>query len=476
MPQSIAECLYAACGGTQKGICFKEVICGLVLLAKGTQEEKIRFLFNLYCNESGMHIVKHDFIRALQTELPQQTVINNNNWVSLFGQTDRVTFEQFKSWITIHRQGTVLSRWLLVEPLVNLSSELETPTFFQSLAGVTHLEEQDIRELEKVFWRLKGSAATGQLDLESVSPLLSPPVPRNALAGVFNAFDENRDGHIDFKELCCGVSAACRGPSVERSKFCFKVFDTDRDGVLSQEELKQMVEVLLFVAQESNNFAFFRNMTHETVMKELAERAEKNEAFVFTQEDFLMWSIESQLNLVAQFLELLFEVCHVVFGLRPQCRHMEYDIVKGWLSREVKRGYKIGQFWYLISSEWWQNWLQYTQNVPPSSCAHCKVSRNGSGAPGGGFDEAVVCDESFTSNSTESMGDLLTAGDSTSLGSCSSGISYGRAVSVAPGPIDNRSLIAPTIYKNVPTLTGELSFLRFQIYLSLASTNVVHFL
>ncbi|XP_055716010.1 ubiquitin carboxyl-terminal hydrolase 32-like [Phlebotomus papatasi] len=455
VPQSIAECLYAACGGTQKGICFKELICGLVLLAKGTQEEKIRFLFNLYCNESGMHIVKHDFIRALQTELPQQTVINNNNWVSLFGQTDRVTFEQFKSWITIHRQGTVLSRWLLVEPLVNLSSELETPTFFQSLAGVTHLEEQDIRELEKVFWRLKGSAATGQLDLESVSPLLSPPVPRNALAGVFNAFDENRDGHIDFKELCCGVSAACRGPSVERSKFCFKVFDTDRDGVLSQEELKQMVEVLLFVAQESNNFAFFRNMTHETVMKELTERAEKNEAFVFTQEDFLMWSIESQLNLVAQFLELLFEVCHVVFGLRPQCRHMEYDIVKGWLSREVKRGYKIGQFWYLISSEWWQNWLQYTQNVPPSSCAHCKVSRNGSGVPGAGFDEAVVCDESFTSNSTESMGDLLTAGDSTSLGSCSSGISYGRAVSVAPGPIDNRSLIAPTIYKNVPTLTGE---------------------
>uniref|UniRef100_A0A1L8DSS4 ubiquitinyl hydrolase 1 n=1 Tax=Nyssomyia neivai TaxID=330878 RepID=A0A1L8DSS4_9DIPT len=465
VPLPIAECLYIACGGTQKGICFKELICGLVLLAKGSQEEKIRFLFSLYCNESGTHVVKHDFIRAHQTELPQQTVINSNNWVSLFGQTDRVTFEQFKSWITIHRQGTVLARWLLVEPVVNLSSELETPTFFQSLAGVTHLEEQDIRELEKVFWRLKGSAATGQLDLESVSPLLSPPVPRNALAGVFNAFDENRDGHIDFKELCCGVSAACRGPCVERSKFCFKVFDTDRDGILSHDELRQMVDILLFVAQESNNFAFFRNMTCDIVMKELAERAVKkatesgstyDDAFVFTQEDFLMWSIESSLNLVAQFQELLFEVCHVVFGLRPQCRHMEYDIVKGWLSREVKRGYRIGQFWYLVSSEWWQNWLQYTQNVAPSLCSHCKVSRNGStAAAASGFDEAVVCDESFTSNSTESMGDLLTAGDSTSLGSCSSGISYGRTVSVAPGPIDNRSLIAPTIYKNVPTLTGE---------------------
>lgn len=43
-------------------------------------------------------------------------------------------------------------------------------------------------------------------------------MPWAALSGVFLAFDENCDGHIDFKELCCGVSAACRGPSVERSK------------------------------------------------------------------------------------------------------------------------------------------------------------------------------------------------------------------------------------------------------------------
>lgn len=101
---------------------------------------------------------------------------------------------------------------------MNLSTELETPTFYQSLAGVTHLEEQDIGDLEKVFWLLKGLTKSDQLDLESLGPLISPPVPLSALKGVFSAFDENADGHIDFKELCCGVSAACRGPGVERSK------------------------------------------------------------------------------------------------------------------------------------------------------------------------------------------------------------------------------------------------------------------
>lgn len=38
------------------------------------------------------------------------------------------------------------------------------------------------------------------------------------LAGLFHAFDENQDNHIDFKEMACGISACCRGPGTERQK------------------------------------------------------------------------------------------------------------------------------------------------------------------------------------------------------------------------------------------------------------------
>ena len=38
------------------------------------------------------------------------------------------------------------------------------------------------------------------------------------VAGLFEAFDENRDNHIDFKEMACGISACCRGPQAERQK------------------------------------------------------------------------------------------------------------------------------------------------------------------------------------------------------------------------------------------------------------------
>ena len=47
-----------------------------------------------------------------------------------------------------------------------------------------------------------------------------------------------------------------------------------------------------------------------------------------TAEDFMMWNVESNLKLLQPFLDLIFEVCHIVFGLWPQCRHMEFDIGK----------------------------------------------------------------------------------------------------------------------------------------------------
>lgn len=147
--------------------------------------------------------------------------------------------------------------------------------------------------------------------------------------------------------------------------------------------------------------------------------------------------------------------------------------VKGWLAREVRRGYKAGQFWYLVSADWWQNWQQYTQSTSTVPCAFCKtasgysVSRHSSTGNGASnLDEAVVCDESFTSNSTESMGDLLYAGDSSSLGSGSSGISCGRNGIMHPGQIDNSSLIEQTVYKNVRTLTGEGGRLKRNLILS----------
>merc|ERR1719189_2409927 len=76
-------------------------------------------------------------------------------------------------------------------------------------------------------------------------------MPTGLTTAFFQALDENQDGHIDFKELCCGVSAACRGPELERQKFCFKVFDADNDGMLNVAEITTMVEYLLEIKSQT---------------------------------------------------------------------------------------------------------------------------------------------------------------------------------------------------------------------------------
>lgn len=119
----------------------------------------------MYCNDSGTHILKQEFAKALQIEETYQQPVPGNTGrptiaelhtksqkvlISLFGHSDRVNFDQFKQWIIKYERATVLSRWLLLESGVNLSTELETPTFYQSLAGVTHLEEQ-VKKINTIF-------------------------------------------------------------------------------------------------------------------------------------------------------------------------------------------------------------------------------------------------------------------------------------------------------------------------------------
>lgn len=99
---------------------------------------------------------------------------------------------------------------------------------------------------------------------------------------------------------------------------------------------------------------------------------------------------------------------------------MWFLTVMGWLEREERRGYHVGQFWYLISSNWWNQWLNYT-SAPRTNMDSCNC-RHDQRIP---IEEAIACDESlisnttdytstsndFNSNSMESMGDLLSRGD-----------------------------------------------------------------
>uniref|UniRef100_A0AAX7T2D1 ubiquitinyl hydrolase 1 n=1 Tax=Astatotilapia calliptera TaxID=8154 RepID=A0AAX7T2D1_ASTCA len=219
---------------------------------------------------------------------------------------DKVNYDRFRNWLLQDKEAFTLSRWLLSGGVcVTLTDDSDTPTFYQTLAGVTHLEESDIIDLEKRYWLLKAQSRTGRFDLETFVPLVSPPI------------------HASLSEVC------------------FKVFDVDRDGVLSRDELHEMVVALLEVWKD--------NRTDLLPLGHL------------TLEDYQIWSVKSAL--ANEFLNLLFQVCHIVLGLRPATPEEEGQIIRGWLERESRHGLQQGQNWFLISMLWWQQWKDYVKYV-----------------------------------------------------------------------------------------------------------------
>uniref|UniRef100_A0A8C5RSC0 ubiquitinyl hydrolase 1 n=1 Tax=Laticauda laticaudata TaxID=8630 RepID=A0A8C5RSC0_LATLA len=174
--------------------------------------------------------------------------------------------------------------------------------------GFFAVEESDIIDLEKRYWLLKAQSRTGRFDLETFGLLVSPPIH----------------------------------PSL--SEVCFKVFDVDRDGVLSKVELEEMVVALLEVWKDN--------------------RIDNIPLGHLTLEDYQIWSVKSAL--ANEFLNLLFQVCHIVLGLRPATPGDEGQIIRGWLERESRHGLQQGHNWFLIAMQWWQQWKEYVKyDAPP---------------------------------------------------------------------------------------------------------------
>uniref|UniRef100_A0A8C5CYD7 ubiquitinyl hydrolase 1 n=1 Tax=Gadus morhua TaxID=8049 RepID=A0A8C5CYD7_GADMO len=478
VPPKVAEVIYTSFGGSPKGLHFNNLIVGLVLLTRGRDEEKAKYLFSLFASEQGGYAARDDMeavLRILDGEVPPSLR-------KCFSEGEKVNYDRFRFWLLQNKEAFTLSRWLLSGGVcVTLTDDSDTPTFYQTLAGVTHLEESDIIDLEKRYWLLKAQSRTGRFDLETFVPLVSPPIHGSLSEGLFHAFDENRDNHIDFKEISCGLSACCRGPVAERQKFCFKVFDVDRDGVLCRDELHEMVVALLEVWKDNrtDNLPELHSSVSDIVEGILTMHDNTKQGHL-TLEDYQIWSVKS--SLANEFLNLLFQVCHIVLGLRPATPEEEGQIIRGWLERESRHGLQVGQNWFLISMLWWQQWKDYVKYVSASnnrktslvSCPGTEGHCGGAALHPDPSEERSPDAVSSASEATEAALSPQTVPSATEScfarqhnvsdnnNQCFSGPNGylpSQLVAQRPGAIDNQSLVNTDAMK-APTLTMEGGRLR----------------
>ena len=96
------------------------------------------------------------------------------------------------------------------------------------------------------------------------------------------------------------------------------------------------------------------------VAKDILEKHDPHNSQCLSMEEFLVWTVNNPLP--TEFSKLIFQLCHIVLGLRPISRSDEGEIVQGWLERETSVNYNVGSFWHLINMEWWTHWKAYVSH------------------------------------------------------------------------------------------------------------------
>ncbi|KAM1018489.1 hypothetical protein ACFX13_040714 [Malus domestica] len=115
----------------------------------------------------------------------------------------------------------------------------------KSLLGSYDLKPDEIKNLSSHFKKIcvKGDNATLSEFEEVLKAMkmssLMPLAPR-----IFDLFDNNRDGTIDMREILCGFSNLKNSQGDDALRLCFQMYDTDRSGCISKEEVASMLRAL----------------------------------------------------------------------------------------------------------------------------------------------------------------------------------------------------------------------------------------
>ena len=82
----------------------------LVLITKGTEEEKHKFMFGLLSSDSQEVIERNEVIRRVREWNPG---FDPECLSTLFEGQNKVNFEQFSNWVDSNPRALGLSEWLL---------------------------------------------------------------------------------------------------------------------------------------------------------------------------------------------------------------------------------------------------------------------------------------------------------------------------------------------------------------------------
>ncbi|KAK6195473.1 neuronal calcium sensor 1 [Patella vulgata] len=166
------------------------------------------------------------------------------------------------------------------------------PEEIEELQKTTYFTEGEIRQWYKGFMK---DCPDGKLTLIGFSKIYQQFFPygdpSKFATFVFNVFDENKDGYIEFGEFLQALSVTSRGNVEEKLKWAFKLYDIDNDGFITKVELLDIVEAIYQMVGGMVNLPEDENTPEKRVNRIFAVM-DKNKDNKLTFDEFLEGSKE----------------------------------------------------------------------------------------------------------------------------------------------------------------------------------------
>ena len=145
--------------------------------------------------------------------------------------------------------------------------------------GCAPFSDDEIDRLAKRFQKLDVDYS-GTISVEEFMKL--PEVKKNPLAQrIFEVFDDDCSGDIDFKEFLHGIAQLSeKGGMENKLKFAFKMYDVDQDGFISNEDLCSILKIMV-----GNNLS--PTQLQQVVDKTMLKAGKKDASGKLSYEEFV---------------------------------------------------------------------------------------------------------------------------------------------------------------------------------------------